>query len=48
MSGDRDTNPNDSSLANFPEAEAQGSTRLSGQRRILRRHRQKQLAGMCR
>jgi hypothetical protein len=28
MSGGSDTNPNDSSLANFPEAEAQGSTRF--------------------
>lgn len=29
MSGDRDTNANDSSLANFPAAEAQGSTRFT-------------------
>ena len=29
MSGEKDTNPNDSSLANFPEAEAQGSTRFA-------------------
>jgi pimeloyl-ACP methyl ester carboxylesterase len=28
MSGELDTDPNDSSLANFPEAEAQGSTRF--------------------
>jgi pimeloyl-ACP methyl ester carboxylesterase len=28
MSGGSDTNPNDGSLANFPEAEAQGSTRF--------------------
>jgi pimeloyl-ACP methyl ester carboxylesterase len=28
MSGGSDTNPNDSGLANFPEAEAQGSTRF--------------------
>jgi len=28
MSGGKDTNPNDSSLANFPGAEAQGSTRF--------------------
>nr|WP_320160522.1 hypothetical protein [uncultured Methanoregula sp.] len=29
MSGDRDINPNDGGLANFPEAEAQGSTRFA-------------------
>jgi len=29
MIGDRDTDPNDSSLANFPAAEAQGSTRFA-------------------
>ena len=28
MSGGSDTNPNDTSLANFPGAEAQGSTRF--------------------
>jgi pimeloyl-ACP methyl ester carboxylesterase len=28
MSGESDTNPNDSGLANFPEAESQGSTRF--------------------
>jgi poly(3-hydroxybutyrate) depolymerase len=28
MSGDQDTNPNDGGLANFPAAEAQGSTRF--------------------
>jgi len=28
MSGGGDTDPNDSGLANFPEAEAQGSTRF--------------------
>ena len=28
MSGGSDTNPNDSGLANFPEAQAQGSTRF--------------------
>jgi hypothetical protein len=35
MSGGSDTNPNDSGLANFPEAEAQGSTRFERAQRYF-------------
>lgn len=35
MSGGSDTNPGDSSLANFPEAEAQGSTRFERAQRYF-------------